>query len=269
MLMHSPFDIMAETYDSDFTHSEIGQLQRKKVWQFLSPVISSYQRKIKILELNCGTGEDALELARLGHSVTATDASEKMIQKSREKAELLNRSNIRFETCSFEELHQFFNMERFDLVISNFGGLNCINKKELTLLSQQLSVLTEDSGKLFLVIMSRRCLWEIFYFSVKGKWSTAFRRMKRSVMFSIGENQFSVFYYSPENVKRIFAQFFTYIHSYPVGLLIPPSYLEKTFLKHKHWLFHLSRWENKLNKYNLFSNLADHFCIILQKKGEQ
>ena len=156
--MHSPFDIMAETYDADFTNTVIGQLQRKQVWELLEPVLKSYQKPVKILEINCGTGEDALELSRAGHFVTATDGSATMIEKARQKAVLAGENNIHFDVCRFDELYHHFRGDRFDLVISNFGGLNCINSDEMRTLSSQLSSLLYDGGKLFFVIMGRSCL---------------------------------------------------------------------------------------------------------------
>src|SRR5687768_6985931 len=129
MLMHSPFDTMADTYDADFTHTAIGQLQRKQVWQFLSPVLNMYQKPLRILEINCGTGEDAVELSRAGHQVTATDGSAIMVERAREKADLLSENGIVFKVCAFDQLNQQFPDQKFDLVISNFGGLNCINRE--------------------------------------------------------------------------------------------------------------------------------------------
>ena len=70
------FDSLAERYDDIFTNSLIGRAQRHAVWTVAT---QTFQRGDHILELNCGTGEDALFLARLGMSVFACDASEKMI----------------------------------------------------------------------------------------------------------------------------------------------------------------------------------------------
>lgn len=265
--MHSPFDIMAETYDADFTNTAIGQLQRKQVWELLKPVLNAYQKPVKILEINCGTGVDALELSRAGHFVTATDGSATMIEKARQKAVLAGENNIRFAVCRFDELYHHYRGDKFDLVISNFGGLNCINSDEMKKLALQLCSLLEDGGKLFFVIMGRSCLWEILYYLGRGKPATAFRRKKRSVLFQAGEAEMPVFYYSPSNLKKIFHSLYTYCHSSPVGLFIPPSYLENKFATRKHWLNNLSRLEMRFSKYAAFSNLADHFCIVFQKKG--
>ena len=265
--MHSPFDIMAETYDTDFTHTAIGQLQRKRVWKLLGPVLNSYKRPLRILEINCGTGEDAVELSRRGHEVTATDGSETMVEKARQKAAVLGENGIVFKVCEFDKLSQQFGHQKFDLVISNFGGLNCIDKKELETLSGQLSTLLSEQGKLFFVIMGSNCLWEIFYYIFKGHFATAFRRKREFVRFRAGNTEIPVFYYSPGNFKKIFHSLYDYCYSRPVGLFIPPSYLEKQFQSRQNWLQSLLRLEEKFSGYTALSNLADHYCIVFQKKG--
>ena len=55
----------------------IGRAQRGAVWEILLDI---FEEGAHILELNCGTGEDALFLARHDMSVVACDASEGMIQ---------------------------------------------------------------------------------------------------------------------------------------------------------------------------------------------
>lgn len=265
--MHSPFDIMAETYDSDFTHTAIGRLQRKQVWESIRPVLNSYQEALKILEINCGTGEDALELSRSGHQVIATDASEAMIEKARQKASLLGETAVTFHVCAFDQLKDRFAGEQFDLVISNFGGLNCIDQKQLEKLSTQLFGLLTEHGRLFFVIMGSSCLWEILYYLFKLRPAAAFRRKRNAVSFQSAGGAIPVFYHSPRNLRKIFNPLYRYCSSKPVGLFIPPSYLEKQFQKRQKWLRNLSRLEKKFSRYPALSNLADHYCIIFQKKG--
>ena len=264
--MHSPFDIMAETYDADFTHSNIGQLQRKRVWDFLLPVLNSHSRPLKILEINCGTGEDALELSRLGHSVIATDASGSMIKQAKQKAALKGLPDVQFDVCSFDKLNSAFANEKFDLVLSNFGGLNCIDATDLEKLAARLSSMLNDHGKLFFVIMGSFCIWEMLYFFAKRNPAAAVRRQKKSASFSSGENEMQVFYHSPSRVRKIFEKSYDYAGSMPVGLFIPPSYLEKRFVAKPERLKRLEALERQIGSSSWFSNLADHFCIIFQKK---
>ncbi len=271
MLVQSPFDILAETYDADFTESLIGKLQRKRVWELLMPVLQSYNRPLKILEINCGTGEDALRLAEMGHTVIAADASKVMIEKAQEKlyASKIKSNRITFIQCSFNQLKNHFANEKFDLVFSNFGGINCINENEIMKLSEDISTITNSDSQLFLVVMSNFCLWEIFFYSFKGKLSTAFRRQKKSVLFNVNGSSIPVFYYSPQNLKRLFQSKFKPVQTYPVGLFIPPTYLEKQFSSRKHWLDKLNNWEAHLGKYSIFSSVADHFCITLKQDKQK
>jgi ubiquinone/menaquinone biosynthesis C-methylase UbiE len=267
MLAQSPFDILAETYDADFTLSQIGKLQREHVWKFLQTLLKTSRTPLKILEINCGTGEDALKLAAMGHDVVATDASEIMIEKALQKlaASTINRDRIEFMQCSFDELQQNFTGEKFDLVFSNFGGINCINNAGITKLSNELFSITNRGAYLFLTVMSRFCLWEILYYTSKGKLSTAFRRIRKDVQFNVNGYSMPVFYYSPRHLKKLFESKFKLVETHPAGLFIPPSYLEKQFSKRPQWLKRLNRWEERLGKYTIFSPLADHYCIILKQ----
>src|ERR1044071_879685 len=70
------FDTLVEHDDELFTGSLIGRAQRDAVWDLLRATFRSGDR---VLELNCGTGEDALFLSGMGVSVYACDASERMI----------------------------------------------------------------------------------------------------------------------------------------------------------------------------------------------
>ena len=72
---------------------------RKHLMKYLSPASD-------ILELNAGTGEDAIFLARQGHRVHATDISSGMQLKLSEKLALqpTRRHRVSQELCSFTAL---------------------------------------------------------------------------------------------------------------------------------------------------------------------
>ena len=75
----SSFDSVAETYNVDFTFSEIGKLQRKRVYHWLNR-IDFFKEPKHVFEVNCGTAYDAKLFAEQGHKVIATDGSEKMVE---------------------------------------------------------------------------------------------------------------------------------------------------------------------------------------------
>ena len=87
--MKADFDKAAQNYDTTFTNSVIGKLQRDLVYHQFSKVINKHNPKT-ILEINCGTGEDAIWLAEQKIEVMATDISSTMIEIAKSKSLLEN-----------------------------------------------------------------------------------------------------------------------------------------------------------------------------------
>src|SRR5580658_3108676 len=77
------WDAAATKYDQDFTSTLIGQTRRHSVWRDLERAFCPGQR---VLELNCGTGIDAIHLAARGIQVLACDISPRMIELARQLA---------------------------------------------------------------------------------------------------------------------------------------------------------------------------------------
>ena len=77
------FDEAAATYDSDFAGTTAGVWLRESVWSRLTPFIKP---GMHVLDLGCGTGEDALWLARNACRVTAADGSPAMLERVAAKA---------------------------------------------------------------------------------------------------------------------------------------------------------------------------------------
>src|SRR4030095_6787666 len=145
-----------------------------------------------------GTGEDALWLASLGHTVVATDQSAEMIFEAEKKLSVSGRKNARFISCDFENLTAQFSPQQFDLIFSNFSGLNCVSLNTMISLSKQLFSLLKTNGHFAAVVFGKYTWWETFFFLLKGQPDNAFRRWKnKDVKVRLAENIYqSVHYYS-------------------------------------------------------------------------
>jgi ubiquinone/menaquinone biosynthesis C-methylase UbiE len=125
--MAVPFDHIASSYDSLFSQTAIGQLQRKRVWNYVETVIPEL-KGFEMLELNCGTGEDALLFGERGFNIVATDISEEMLKVTQKKAQQFSMQHrISSQYLDLESFNETLFDKKFDLVFSNFGGLNFIN----------------------------------------------------------------------------------------------------------------------------------------------
>lgn len=255
------FDYMAEAYDQDFSDTAVGKAQRNVVWRYLSD-----QLLIRVghtcLEMNAGTGIDAAHLAQFGMNVKATDKSPGMTAFLRMRAQ---EHNFEAFNLAFNELPNHFSEEKFDLLFSNFGGLNCVNRTELKELLHSLSGITKPGGRLVMVIMSKSCVWEKLYFSFKLKFRKAWRRHQQTgVPFKYGGESINIHYFNPFDILNIIGEEWLLKGIRPVGLFIPPSYLDQFFKNRKGLLEKLVDLDKRFSKPSL-SRWADHFIIDFQR----
>jgi ubiquinone/menaquinone biosynthesis C-methylase UbiE len=265
--MNSAFDAVAEVYDATFSQTKIGIAQRKVIRNYLDKKLPA-GKSLKILELNCGTGEDAVWLAIKGHSVLATDLSERMLEVTEGKVRQNNLTEkIKTQLLDLRKFDQYDINETFDLIFSNFGGVNCLTLNELKSLSGPFRRLLKPSGKLIMVIMPRFCLWETIYFCSKFRFKEAFRRSReKGLIAKLNGEEITTYYYSPATIKKIFSRDFSISAQLPVGFFLPPSYLEKSLLTIQSILSVLKRLENFYSGLKFLSSVSDHYLIELRLK---
>lgn len=256
------FNSAAGQYDETFTNTAIGRLQRNRVWNYLHKNISASDYP-RVLELNCGTGEDAKWLASKGYRVTATDISPGMIEEAQRK----NPSGIIFEVCSFAKIPDRFPPASFDFIFSDFGGLNCANENELRLLIEQLSVLLRPGGRFIAVVMSDDCAMERWYFRRKKMLEQASRRKNpNGISTTIEGETFTTYYYSPDRFAQLASNVFKVRALKAVGWTIPPSYTDPYFRNKPFLLKALNAFENTFGNIPALARKADHFLIDLIRK---
>lgn len=265
--MKAAFDHMAVDYDAEFTNTPIGRLQREMVWSYLNKVYKDNFPQ-KVLELNCGTGEDAVFFAKNGSEVLATDISEKMLNATDEK---INLHHLRHKiTAKQLDINNFASEtfdHRFDLVFSNFGGLNCIDVNAFSSLFTKMATHLNPHGRMILVLMPRFCAWESVYFLSRLNTTDAFRRRKDRVQSAdLGKSSINVWYYDPAQISIIASLHFKTVHIQPVGIAVPPSYFKRTFISNSRILKNLNAAEKKLNKFKQLARMADHYLIDLELK---
>lgn len=260
-MMGHPFDSAAEAYDLTFTHTTVGRAQRHMVRKHLAKHLSG--EPLRILELNCGTGEDAIWLTGQGHQVTATDVSEKMLAITQKKSQ---DTHVALDVRSWDMRQPWpYSSASFDLIFSNFGGINCLSPAEITRLGHQLHQLLRPGGKCILVVMNNNCLWENIYRIFKGNWRPVNRRKNKqaiSVAVSPGESILT-YYYHPEQLQQSLGSQFQRQRQRPVGLFIPPSYLENLIIRYPGIIRPLIYLEARLGNNGLTASLGDHFLLEL------
>lgn len=268
-MVKQDFDHIATQYDNTFTHTLIGKAQRDQVYKFLDVEVSNWER-ISILELNAGTGEDAFYFAKRGAKVCATDISSQMVKVGTQKT-IGESVNLIFETLSIVDLAKFNTSEKYDLIFSNFGGLNCVSPSQFEEFIEAAYLKLTPNGNLIMVVMSKFSFWEAIYFFIKLKWGKIFRRStSKPIKVNVEGKEVKTWYYSPKQLlKWGKINGFSTKKPKPIGFFLPPSYLNPYFEKRKRFFKKLIKWESKIENSSFCAARADHYFVVLSKQGKE
>ena len=251
------FDALAATYDAQFTYSRIGTLMRQAVWQRFD---SCFRPGHRVLELNCGTGEDAVYLGQRGVWVLATDLSQAMVEITRQKvvqAGLV--ALVQVQQLALENLAAL-DTPPFDGALSNFGGLNCV--ADLAGVGRALAARLHRGALVLLCLMGPLVPWEWGWFLCHGSPATAFRRLRPGGVVWRG---LTIHYPSIRTLRRAFAPAFRLRRVSALGAVLPPPFAERWIGKHPRLLSMLNRCERRLEAWPPLPWLADHYVLELQR----
>lgn len=261
-LSAAPFDAEADAYDATFTHTPLGRWLRAAVQARLAAAFPAGSRA---LELGCGTGEDAVWLARQGARVVATDPALRMTQVALCKARCAAVAD-RVSVCVLRAEDLGAAQGLFDGAYSNFGALNCVT--DLRPVAEELARLVRPGGRLVLVLMGPWCPWEIGWYLLRGQPRTALRRLRRAGAEAwIGGQRLRVYYPTPKQVIAVFRPAFEPVGLAGVGALLPPSALSSLVDRWPRVFAGLADWERRYARHWPLTRFNDHYLLELERVG--
>lgn len=264
---NSVFDHLAPDYDESFTDRPPAQWLRQQVRLRVARLLPSEAR---ILDIGCGTGDDALWFASQGHTVVATDVSDGMLEQTRLKCdqasdEIRARISIaRFDAAKALDFEAPGN-DQFDLILSNFGALNCV--ADLQTIFAWIDKHISPKGIVALTLMGRFCAWETAGFTLRGDFRRASRRWRGKSTYEIGGVSQPVWYHSPSTIRRMAAEFFIEKAVYGIGVIVPSTEFFPVCEKRPRLLKALTQIEDLFGGWWPFNRMGDHYLIVLSKEN--
>jgi ubiquinone/menaquinone biosynthesis C-methylase UbiE len=262
-LAATAFSRQAAIFDQLYADNKIVQYKRQRVRNHLQQYISPGSF---ILELNSGTGQDAIWLAKQGCKIHATDISSGMQEVLEQKIKKEGLENfLSYELCSFTQLQNLGQKGPYDMIFSNFAGLNCTGELDKVLAS--FSSLLKPGGIITLVLLPGFCLWESLLI-IKGKFKTATRRFfsRKGRIAHLEGTFFKCWYYNPSYIIKSLKDEFDLLSIEGLCTFVPPSYIENFDGKYPKLFEKLRRAEDVYKKKWPWKNMGDYYIISLQKK---
>jgi ubiquinone/menaquinone biosynthesis C-methylase UbiE len=250
------FSKQATHFDEDDRENVILQDLRKQIYdhvdQFLKPAS-------RILELNAGTGIDAVRFVRAGHSVHATDLSDGMIAELERKKKQPGMERLSIQQLSFGNIDRVQG-KNYDLVFSNFGGLNCT--RDLSTIGEKLRDVLKPGGLVTMVIMPVVSPWEVATILRGNRY--AFRRWTRNgTLAHLEGERFPTWYHNVTSIKR-FMPHFSLVRSEGIASLSPPPYKPQFPNRYPGTYKMLRRIDRALATSFPFNRWADHIIVTMQ-----
>lgn len=257
------FSKQSRVFDVLYANNKIIQYKRARVRDHVNSFLLPASH---ILELNAGTGEDSIYFAQAGHRVHATDLADGMLEalKAKVTAHQLEKQ-VTIEKCSFTSLHQLEQKGPYDLILSNFAGLNCTGQLREVLVS--LWPLLKPKGQITLVILPPFCLWETLL-AFRGKFKVAFRRFnsQKGRTAYIEGVSFTCWYYKPSFIIEALQHDYDLLGLEGLCTIVPPSYMERFPAKYPKLYQFLTVLENRLKGKWPWRHIGDYYILSFRKR---
>jgi len=176
----------------------------------------------RVLDVGCGTGIDALALARMGIRVVGIDGSAAMVQRLNAKVDAAHLEPlVEARVMQIQDLGAL-DEERFDGIVSAFASLSAL--PDLGGFAQDATRLVRPGGRLVLHMLNRFSLWEFLGYVARREFAAALQvgHARRRVFIIGGQPVEHSLYFSDEAYRRFFATGFRRRDVYSLGALRPP-----------------------------------------------
>lgn len=254
------FSRKAGVYDAFGENHPVMARMRRKFYDHLTAVMPPGGR---LLEINAGTGADAVELVRRGFTVHATDIAPGMLAAVEEKIardDLAGRLTV--EPLSFTDLNRVHGAP-YDGLYSNSGGLNCI--ADLTSVTRLLPDVLRPGARITWVIMPRVCPWELAVIPKDPRVGT--RRLRGQTLAHVEGVHFMTYYFSAAQTRRAFGPRFRALRLEGLSVFTPTADNKTFAMNHPRLFAALCRLDDALSPRWPFNGWGDFYILSLEFLG--
>lgn len=222
-----------------------------------------------VLDIGCGTGEEALALVREGYSVLGIDVSPMMIRQAQTKAAVFGvRRGFTCRVLPAGQLGRLDERGPFQGAYASLGTLN--TEPDLPGFARGLHALLERGAPFVATVMSRRCLFEMVWNLRRLKPTATLKRSGVWAESRAGASAVTapVRFYSPRAFAAPFRPYFAVESVRAFPLWLPPVHLHEVYRDAPDGFARAKRWDARMSTWPVFRALGDHFLMVLRHTAD-
>jgi SAM-dependent methyltransferase len=256
------FDSVAAGYHRSNCENLVLRGMRQRT---IAAVLRHAPRPSHLLDLGCGPGTDAESLAVLGYTITAVDASPRMVDEARRRVHESGLADrVAVHQLGLDALDTLPPASA-DTAYSNFGPLNCV--QDLDGAAGAIARHLRAGGIVVASVIGRICPWEIGLYGARRDLARMRIRFADDfVAVPLNGHVVRMRYYMPRAFEQSFERAgFTRVSLRALGLFAPPPYMQAFAERHRTLVHTLERVDDAMGGWPVLRNAGDHFLIVLRK----
>lgn len=259
------FDALAPKYDELVEANPLHSLMRRSSVAWLD---EAFAPGMRVLEIGCGLGTEAIHLAKRRVIVVATDASGAMVKGAASRAKAAGLGDmIQVRQVPASQLSDSLHGELFDGAYASFGALNCEDDLDGTVAG--IAGLLRPGVPFLTSVVNRPCVWEIGAGLLTLRPGKGFRRLREDGM-SVdlyGTSKVWSRAYSESEIRRAVKPWFDVERVEGWLVALPPPYLSEQWRRLQFLHRPLQRADRILAGSRLFRGLGDHLHLWVRRNS--
>lgn len=257
------YDEIASRYDLVPQENRINRLMRAGS---LGRIAAAFPPGARVLEVGCGTGDEALALADRGIEVVAIDPSREMVRIATAKAEARRLSDLAtFRVARARDLSSI-HTDLGGMFDGGYASFSLAYEPDLRPVADGLDRVLRPDARFLASLPSRVCLVELAVAIGSGHPGFAGRRLSPWRGHKVGARTVPIRSYTPHEFAAAMAGSFTLERIEALPAIVPPPYMNKAYAKFKGLADVLERADSSVRSRFPFRSLGDHFLAELRHR---
>lgn len=254
------WDKYALDYEKLLVPNTVYALTKELLYYVLNSEFVDANTNFRVLDINCGTGNDFPYFLSRNWQIVGCDGSAGMLNKAAERFNTeVTEGKLSLYQGMIENLsNDDFTGEKFDLIFSITGGFSYIDDTQLQAVNMQIAKMLKPNGKIVLGHLTPFSLADSWY-RLKTLRNPLYRQ-KVNLSVNIKGEQYRMYLRGLNRIKRLYKPNFNDLKYVPLLAKTPPY--QSGYAPNKATIDrHFTKEKGILNK-EAFCKIADQILVV-------